>query len=552
MKRPRCTSCKMKMKGHKKQRCQKSSTIEYENGNVYTGSTYNGTPSGLGTLKSSNGHVYTGHFLDGKRHGVGLEVGADNYVYNGNWQFDMYHGKGRLQNASGTYDGSFRNGIFHGQGIFVEGVNKYDGQWSSGTRHGQGHQTSVEGSYDGQYRYGFRHGKGTLTTVDGVLYIGHWKRGDKCGHGMSTSAEYTYTGNWYRNMRHGYGHCISAFYGEYTGHWCRDMRHGTGINVYINKTKYEGEWKRGQYNGIGTIQYADGSHYSGGWHNNDYHGEGLLKDGKVLFQGSWQYGNREGLFVEKADSTLTGMYCNDVRHGTFTLENGTKQLYIWGQQLVFPTVRKARLTVRKLLKSDDISAALEVCHFVDNVVNWQFVYKHDMNGILLPFVVDPHKNFQKYAWKLFKQERFLFLEQMIEQLELPKMDSLLLDSISDCFVANPWLVRQHSYSEKTKKKLLKGLHVGECGRCPPKDPFTRELLTEESGSYLSDDKKLAKSVYKKFIEEMDHKPTVREIAHSFDMDDFEEMLKNAQESNDRETIRKLLTERNNFIQNCGV
>ena len=125
MKRPRCTSCQMKMKGHKKQRCQKSSTIEYENGNVYTGSTYNGTPSGIGTLKSSNGHVYTGHFLDGKRHGVGLEVGADNYVYNGNWQFDMYHGKGRLQNASGTYDGSFRNGIFHGQGIFVEGVSKY-------------------------------------------------------------------------------------------------------------------------------------------------------------------------------------------------------------------------------------------------------------------------------------------------------------------------------------------------------------------------------------------------------------------------------------------
>lgn len=556
MKRPRCTTCRLRMKGHKKQRCQKSSTVEYEDGSVYSGSTYNGRPSGVGTFQNTTGLVYNGHFVDGKRHGAGVEVGDKNYSYDGHWQSGMYHGKGRLVQANGhTYEGNFRNGRYHGRGSWVTPLQEYDGQWCNGTQDGQGQATSAKGTYTGLFRFGYRHGQGSSTTVDGVLYIGMWKRGNKCGHGISTSAEYTYTGEWSRNRRHGYGRCISPLHGVYVGHWYRDKRHGTGSNVYLNKTVYDGEWEAGEYNGRGTIQYADGSHYTGRWLDNDYHGDGQLTEGAITFTGCWKHGHRTGTFVEEtAGQRWTGTYCNDVRHGSFTSATG-KRLYLWGQLTVFPSVKKATRAVRNLLRSKDISAAVEVCRYVNNLVDWPFVYKHDTNGMLLSFVLEEELTigrFQKYAWKLFQQQRFLFLEKMIDAIELDCSQGVLFDCISSSFVANPWMVRKQSYSESTKEKLLKGLHVGECGRCPPQDPFTRELLTESSGSYLFEDVNLAKTVYQQFIADMDSKPTVREIAQSFDMDELEEMLKNAQETNDRATIRRLLKERSRRRDTTGT
>ena len=58
---------------------------------------------------------------------------------------------------------------------------------------------------------------------------------------------------------------------------------------------------------------------------------------------------------------------------------------------------------------------------------------------------------------------------------------------------------------------------------------------------------MAKQVYADFIRAMETKPTVREIAHSFDMEDFELLLKNAQEAQDRDTIRSLMQERKEFF-----
>ena len=554
MKRPRCTCCKIRMKGHKKQRCASQTVIEYEDGSVYTGPTYDGVPSGHGRLESASGRFYKGDFFEGKRHGSGVEFGDDGHSYDGEWRSGVYHGHGHLKMACGKmYDGQFAHGVFHGLGIFVEGKHEYNGQWSRGSRHGKGCEMSEIGQYTGHFRHGFRHGRGHLISVKGDLYIGMWKRGDRCGIGMSTSDEYTYNGEWSRNMRHGHGHCISPLSGEYAGNWHRDMRHGSGINVHTNQTVYDGEGNRGKYNGRGTIKYTDGSRYTGQWLDNDYHGKGELWDGHTTFTGTWKSGNREGLFVDKSSGhTWTGMYCNDVRHGTFVSPSPfDNRLYIWGQNMVFPTVKMARDTVQNFLRSDDVSAAVNVCEFVRRVVSWTFVYKHDVCGVLLRFLPPEEmlSRFKKRAWKLFQQGRFEFLEKMMDTIEITNRQGLLFDCMSNSFVANPWMVRDQSYSDSTKQKLLKGLHLGECGRCPPKDPFTRETLTELSGSYLCDDKKLARSVYKQFIEEMDSKPTVREIAHSFDMDDFEEMLQNAREVNDRDTIRRLLIERNIFIQN---
>jgi|TARA_B110000858_G_C17808819_1_gene479634 hypothetical protein len=542
------------MKGHKRQKCLNNIQLKYENGNVYEGPTYNNEPSGVGILKMRDGRTYSGLFSDGKRHGYGSEVGNDGYSYSGYWLCDLYNGSGNLKLASGnTYIGYFKNGIFHGKGIYIEkDLNKkYDGQWSSGTRHGQGHEFTRDESYSGYFRYGFRHGHGTATLTSGEIYTGMWKRGSRCGNGSSSSCNGTYVGEWYRNTRHGYGHSVSIFTGEYKGGWYRNTRHGHGTVVYANKTEYTGEWKRGKYSGLGTIKYPDGSSYTGEWLDDERHGTGTLYDGHTVFKGRWEHGQRQGPFEEVSDTGhVNGSYCNDVRHGTFRSDIIGRTLYIWGQQIHINSTQKAQNMVQKMLTSADTMGAEAVCQYMKGVVTWRLLYKYNTKGELL-YLLPASENIvrlQKYAWKLFLAGRFDFLEQLVKHASVESSESMLFDSISDEFVANPWMVREQSYSNSSKKKLLKGLHLGECGRCPPKDPFTRLLLTEDSGSYLSENPKRAKAVYRRFTKGISATPSIREIAYSFDMDDFEELLKNAQQAGDRDTIRRLLKERNDFIQ----
>ena len=51
MKRPRCTNCKHKMKGHKRSKCHKNMTLILPDNSCYTGSAYNNTPDGKGIQK---------------------------------------------------------------------------------------------------------------------------------------------------------------------------------------------------------------------------------------------------------------------------------------------------------------------------------------------------------------------------------------------------------------------------------------------------------------------------------------------------------------------
>ena len=115
------------------------------------------------------------------------------------------------------------------------------------------------------------------------------------------------------------------------------------------------------------------------------------------------------------------------------------------------------------------------------------------------------------------------------------------------FVANPWIVGNVSYSSSTKKRLLEGLHLGEIGRCPPKDPFTRQNLTESSGMFLNVSKKKAKRIYKTFAKNIGKTSKIRDLAFEFDMQDYDKMISNARDARDYETLRALITERNEFM-----
>ena len=542
------------MKGHKKQHCSKSVDLVLSDGSHYFGATYNDQPSGHGTWTSPTGTTYMGYFDDGKRQGYGVERRDDGSSYDGYWHSGLYQGCGKLVLSSGTtYHGTFRLGVYHGTGFLInpDGTT-YKGQWKQGRMHGLGKYTSELESYVGRFESNLRHGAGTVNTKGGEMYSGTWRHNARHGQGVSTTGEEIYNGNWVRGRRSGHGHCVSTRTGDYEGEWYRNQRHGRGTNRYKDGSSYKGDWKQGQRHGFGVFTHADG-YYKGFWDDNGYHGKGEWHCGTTLYNGHWEHGQRQGLFEllvrgTPKDEHLQGPYCNDVRHGTFTSDIHPDTFWLWGEQVEFESPTQARKILRNLVVAKDLLGAIAVAEHT-NVVTWRLVYKHDTEGGLLRFLDREtlETQFAKYAWKLFLDNRYVFLETMVEELKLEAFDSVLFDSILQTFVANPWLRRNQGYSEQTKKKLLAGLHLGEFGRCPPKDPFTREPLTETSGTYLDQDIKMAKRVYADFIQTMETKPTVREIAHSFDMEDFELLLKNAQEAQDRDTIRSLMQERKEFF-----
>ena len=549
MKKPRCKSCKHPMKGHKKKLCLRKQTL-YVDG-VYTGSTYNGIPSGRGTLYIDNHTRYKGEWLNGKRHGYGIQHKCDGYTYKGNWSNDRHHGHGELQTSEFTYTGGFRRGRYQGRGrLFIDSAHYYDGTWARGNKHEHGTHVTPAGKYEGEFYYNLQHGHGVYTTQDSI-YNGEWRSSLRHGRGVYTTPEGTYTGEWANNFYHGYGRFMSMRMGLYVGYWKQGKRHNKGKQIYLNGTVYNGGWSRGLKTGHGSAKFQDGTVYTGFWLEDEYNGRGILStpDG-VIFKGEWNCGEREGLFVESdGDYIKTGKWVCDLRHGTFTVANSVSELYLWGTKTDL-TLNQARKAVRKMLSKRDYLSAEEVLHFFPALVKWKLFKNYDHNGILLNFLTNStirHK-FRKHAYDLFMDKRYAFVERLFVLSEYRRVPSVLFDCITDNFVANPWIVGRQSYSEQTKSKLLEGLHLGEFGRCPPIDPFTRQKLTEKSGKWLRASPKKGRSIYRDFMRQVLAPEEIDVIAFSYTVQDYEELIRNAMASNDRDTIQLLMKERNELIQ----
>ena len=60
--------------------------------------------------------------------------------------------------------------------------------------------------------------------------------------------------------------------------------------------------------------------------------------------------------------------------------------------------------------------------------------------------------------------------------------------------------------------------------------------------------KKAKRVYKQLLKAMKKACNIEELAFQFDLQDYENSLKNARDSKDRNTIHRLMKERNEFIK----
>jgi len=551
MKRPRCKNCKHTMKGHKKKLCHRDEIISFDG--VYTGSTYNGLPSGKGLLYKDKHEKYKGEWLNGKRHGYGIQYKRGGYTYKGKWQNDKYHGHGELTTSDFTYTGVFRHGKYNGNGyLFMNPNHYYKGNWSRGLKHEYGVYVSTSGKYEGEFYYNLKHGTGNFIDTNNNTYRGQWRSSHRHGKGIYTTQDETYTGDWANDCKHGTGRLMSIYTGLYNGQWKRGKRHNKGKQIYLNGSIYTGGWSNGLKTGHGIMNYNDGSKYVGFWLKDEYNGRGVLTVDGITYTGEWNSGEREGLFEESDGNYVkSGSWICDLRHGSFKTVTTNKinvELYLWGTKTDF-TEKKARKAVQKMLAKRDYLSAEEVLRFYPSIVKWRLFKKWDENGTLLCFLDKKtiRQKFQKYAYDLFKEKRFMFIEKLFSLSDFGEFPSVLFDCITHAFVANPWLVGSQSYSEQTKKKLLDGLHLGELGRCPPRDPFTRQEITESSGKWL-DKTGQAKSVYRKFVLEIAKPEEISELSFFYDMEDFEDSIRNAMQSNDRETIQLLMKERNEFIQ----
>lgn len=558
MKRRRCTKCKHTMKGHKKRNCREHVRLEFD-GFVYTGSAYDGVPSGHGRLESEN-FTYTGQFLAGKKNGTGTEVTSAGRTYAGEWQNDKYHGQGRLVYGDRRVrEGTFYHGRLHGSGTSRSNTSLYVGQFHHGIYQGQGTLTTHAGMYRGNFLYGEQHGRGSFTWTNGDIYSGNWRRGMRYGTGIMTDATSTYTGNWRRDVRHGLGTRVCTQTGVYEGEWKKDRRHNQGTQTYVNGVQYVGGWCRGQKTGHGTQRWPNGDHYTGFWSSGRYCGRGTLTLRDATYTGEWSDGKRVGLFVEtRADgSRWSGPWSDDVRLGIFHGPDNKRQMYVRDSLISFDHVYEAKEAIKRALSSGAIECALVIGEFYPSIVSWSFLFDCDQNGRLLKLATREqiHLWVRKHSWTLYRKGRYAFIEALVSHSSRDRIQRVserapeLFDQITHDFVADPWIVHTVSYSEATKAKLLRGLHLGEFGRCPPKDPFTRQLLTESSGVYMHQmSASVARKVYQAFMGAIEDTPTMREMAYSFDLADFELSLRNARAAKDTATIRRLMKERNMFIQ----
>ena len=82
--------------------------INYENGDIYSGSTYNGKRHGHGKYIWTTGEIYEGHWRDGFRDGYGKNKWPSGEIYEGEWKDDLREGYGKNTWPEGAiYEGGW-------------------------------------------------------------------------------------------------------------------------------------------------------------------------------------------------------------------------------------------------------------------------------------------------------------------------------------------------------------------------------------------------------------------------------------------------------------
>lgn len=197
-------------------------TIEYSNGDIYTGTLNGILRDGKGTVKiKKTDEVYAGDFVNDKLTGYAVVTGPDGKKYEGEMVDGKKNGIGKLTLA----DGSF-----------------YYGEFKDDMRNGCGEQHNADGSvYYGSFVGDKRQGTEELhfMLLDGSEYSG------KCRMRFANGDEYI--GDYFNDKRAGKGKYIWANGASYEGDFAGGVPHGAGTYTSgIGATPYTGEFSGGQ------------------------------------------------------------------------------------------------------------------------------------------------------------------------------------------------------------------------------------------------------------------------------------------------------------------
>lgn len=108
--------------------------IKFPSGDIYSGGWDNGI-AGSGSMEYNNGDSFTGNFLNGKRHGEGTYVWKNGESYTGHWENDKMNGDGiYYYNKEKTHSlsGFFKDNIPQGSLVYKNKGYTYTTTWANG------------------------------------------------------------------------------------------------------------------------------------------------------------------------------------------------------------------------------------------------------------------------------------------------------------------------------------------------------------------------------------------------------------------------------------
>ena len=179
------------------------------------------------TIEYPNGDIYSGEFKNDKKHGEGVYTFSNNHniEYRGEFKNDKFHGEGTLTSKTGVYKGMFKNGKKNGYGSFSHGPqsthpkDRYVGEFKDDKYHGYG-----------SYYWGHE-------PFEKEMYMGYWENNKRSGYGVNYyNNGNRYYGNWKNDKWHGYG--------------THDVEKGL-LNLY--GLVHEGYWENGVLVDLETI-----------------------------------------------------------------------------------------------------------------------------------------------------------------------------------------------------------------------------------------------------------------------------------------------------------
>lgn len=150
-----------------------------------------GLVSGSGSVEWTNGESYTGSLVDGRKHGKGRFNWVGGQWYEGDWVNDQAVGYGVIRFAGGNrYEGAVLDGEPNGRGtqVFPSG-DRYTGDFVRGVFHGRGSYAWKSGNrYDGAWNMGRKHGQGRLVWASGEGWEGEFRDDQQTDTGKNITA----------------------------------------------------------------------------------------------------------------------------------------------------------------------------------------------------------------------------------------------------------------------------------------------------------------------------------------------------------------------------